>query len=72
MIIGEALEIEGKIRFRPELLRLYRIERFNEKIVISFKTDDNATTQIVPALALGLVYIFYPEWFPGPWLFPLF
>ncbi|MEA3557745.1 MAG: hypothetical protein U9R75_00665 [Candidatus Thermoplasmatota archaeon] len=72
MIVGEALEITGHIRSRPELLRLYKIESLNDNIGISFKTDDNATTQLVPALALGLVYIFYPGWFPGPWLFPLF
>ncbi|MFO8050168.1 MAG: hypothetical protein R6V01_00510 [Thermoplasmatota archaeon] len=71
MILGEALEIKGKIGLRPELFRMYRNRNFNENIVVPFKTDDNATTQLVPAIALGLVYIFYPSWFPGPWLYPL-
>ena len=72
MVLGEALEIIGMTRMRPELFRIYRNANFTENIILSFKTDDNATTQIVPGLALGLVYIFYPGWFPGPWLYPLF
>ncbi|MFW3145618.1 MAG: hypothetical protein ACMUIE_02255, partial [Thermoplasmatota archaeon] len=71
MVIGEALEIVGTIRLRPELFRLYRNAPFVEYIKIPFKTDDNATTQLVPALALGLVYLFYPSIFPGPWLYPV-
>lgn len=72
MVIGEALEIIGTFRLRPELFRLYSNAPFVENINIPFKTDDNATTQLVPALALGLVYLFYPSIFPGPWLYPLF
>ena len=72
MIFGEALEIAGNIQMRPELFKIYRTSNFRENFILPFRTDDDATTQLVPALALGLVYIFYPGWFPGPWFFPLF
>jgi len=72
MVFGEALEIVGILRMRPELYKIYWSSNFKENFVIPFRTDDNATTQLVPALALGLIYIFYPGWFPGPWFFPLF
>jgi hypothetical protein len=72
MVIGEALEIKGVLRLRPELYKLYWKSNFKEKYKLPFRTDDNASTQIVPALGLGLVYIFYPTWFPDPWLTPVF
>ncbi|MGA1866808.1 MAG: hypothetical protein ACMUFK_05005 [Thermoplasmatota archaeon] len=72
MVSGEALEIVGHIQVRPELYKIYRNSKFRENLSFAFRTDDNATTQLVPALALGLLYIFYPHWFPDPWFFPLF
>jgi hypothetical protein len=72
LVAGEALEIIGRIRIRPELFNIYRISGFKENLEVQFKTDDNATIQILPAMALGLVYIFYPQWFPDPWFYPLF
>ncbi|MBN1539879.1 MAG: hypothetical protein JW939_07015 [Candidatus Thermoplasmatota archaeon] len=71
MVSGEALEIAGHIQVRPELYRIYRNSKFRENLVLAFRTDDNATTQLVPALALGLVYLFFPGWFPDPWFYPL-
>lgn len=71
MLIGEALEIVGTLRLRPELYKLYRNSNFSDNFLLPFKTDDNASTQLVPALALGLVYIFHTAWFPEPWLSPL-
>jgi len=72
MVAGEATEIIGKIQFRPELFKIYRTSSFRENLMIPFKTDDNATTQILPGMALGSLYIFYPQWFPEPWFFPFF
>ncbi|MBN1390152.1 MAG: hypothetical protein JXA22_05875 [Candidatus Thermoplasmatota archaeon] len=72
MVFGESLEVVGSIQMRPELFRVYNNSKFRENLALAFRTDDNATTQLVPALALGLVYIFFPGWFPDPWFYPLF
>ncbi len=72
MVFGEALEIVGVLQVRPELYKIYRNSNFNKNFHFPFKTDDDSSTQLVPALALGLIYIFYPGWFPGPWFTPIF
>jgi len=72
MVIGEAVEMVGEVRIRPELLQFYgeRIKIDLSRII--FKTDDDGTTQIVPAIALGLFYIYWPGIFPEPLFHPLF
>lgn len=71
MIIGEALELVGELRVRPELLRFYgKGESFLNRIY--FKTDDDATTQVIPAVALGVLYLLWPGLFPEPLFWPLF
>ncbi len=72
MIIGESTELKGILRVRPELAKLYEVENDIKKWIFKFKTDDDGTTQVIPALFLGLAYLFSPSSFPGPWLFPLF
>jgi hypothetical protein len=72
MIIGESTELKGILRIRPELAKLYKVERDAKKWDFKFKTDDDGTTQVIPAFFLGLAYLFSPSAFPGPWLFPLF
>jgi hypothetical protein len=71
MVIGEAVEMVGEVRVRPELLAFYRDRIKIDISRIVFKTDDDGTTQIVPALALGAVYIYWPSLFPGPFFTPL-
>lgn len=71
MVIGESIELLGEFRVRPELLRFYgKGESFLNRIY--FKTDDDATTQLIPALALGLLYVLWPGFFPEPLFWPLF
>ncbi len=72
MIIGESTELKGILRVRPEIAKLYEVENDVKKWIFKFKTDDDGTTQVIPALFLGLAYLFSPSSFPGPWLFPLF
>lgn len=71
MVIGEAVEMLGEVRVRPELLAFYRDRIKIDISRIVFKTDDDGTTQIVPAFALGMVYIYWPSLFPGPLFSPL-
>ncbi len=71
MIIGESTELKGILRIRPELARLYEVERNARRWGFMFKTDDDGTTQVIPAIFLGLAYLFSPSAFPGPWLFPI-
>ena len=71
MIIGESTELKGILRIRPELAKLYEVENDAKKWGFKFKTDDDGTTQVIPAIFLGLAYLFSPTAFPGPWLFPL-
>jgi len=73
MLMGEATELLGRLRLRPDLIRLYSVNEIIQKDPgFEFRTDDNATTQLVPAAALGLVYMLYPGMFPDPWIVPLF
>ena len=71
-MLGEASEIVGIIRFRPELVKLYHLDRKRSEWGVRFRTDDNGTTQIYPAIGLGILYLLSPEWFSGPWFFPLY
>jgi len=68
MVIGESIEAVGELRIRPELIHLYtrRIEGL-EKLRVFFKTDDDFSTQFVPGMVLGFVYIYWPSLFPGPY-----
>ncbi len=72
MVLGEAVEMVGEVRIRPELVAFYRERIHIDFSRIMFKTDDDGTTQIVPALALGAIYIYFPSLFPGPIFTPLF
>jgi len=42
------------------------------KWMFDFKTDDDGTTQVIPAIMLGIAYIMNPGLFPDPWLYPIF
>lgn len=72
MIIGESTELKGVLRIRPEIAKLYEVEDDVNQWMFDFKTDDDGTTQVIPAIMLGIAYIMNPALFPGPWLFPIF
>lgn len=69
MLLGEAVELHGTLRVRPELMRIYGFK--GKEFAIGFKTDDDGTTQLVPALFLGLLYLIWPGVFPDPLFYPL-
>ncbi len=69
MLLGEAAELQGTLRLRPELVKFYGLKSGGHSL--GFKTDDDGTTQLVPALLLGLLYLFAPSVFPQPWFHPL-
>lgn len=69
MLLGEAAELQGTLRLRPELIKFYGLKEGGSSL--GFKTDDDGTTQLVPALFLGLLYLFAPGIFPEPWFHPL-
>ncbi|MCU0798623.1 MAG: hypothetical protein MUC62_03000 [Candidatus Thermoplasmatota archaeon] len=69
MLLGEATELQGTLRLRPELVKFYGLKKGG--FSFGFKTDDDGTTQLVPALFLGLLYLFAPSVFPQPWFHPL-
>jgi len=71
MMIGESTELKGVLRIRPEIIKLYNVKEHTDTWTFKFKSDDDGTTQLVPAFLLGLVYLLYPSAFPGPWLYPL-
>lgn len=72
MMIGESTELKGVLRIRPEIAKFYQVESDAEKWRLKFKTDDDGTTQVIPAIFLSIAYLASPSAFPGPWLFPLF
>jgi hypothetical protein len=72
MIIGESTELKGVLRIRPELAKFYQVETNAKRWRFKFKTDDDGTTQVIPAIFLGIAYLASPSVFPGPWLYPLF
>ncbi len=69
MLLGEAAELQGTFRLRPELVKFYGLKKGG--FSFGFKTDDDGTTQLVPALFLGLLYLFASSVFPQPWFHPL-
>ena len=72
MVVGESLEAIGEIRIRPEIIHLYtRKMEGLEKLRVFFKTDDDFSTQFVPGLVLGFIYIYWPSLFPGPYFSPI-
>ena len=71
MMVGESTEVLGVLRIRPELAKFYNVETDIRKWRFMFKTDDDGTTQVIPAIFLGIAYLASPSVFPGPWLFPI-
>ena len=71
MVIGEAVELVGDLRIRPELVHMYTKRMGIDRLKLFFKTDDDFTTQIIPAMVLGVIYIYLPAVFPDPVFSPL-